>query len=61
MGISTHLVAAMNDQAITKVMTSKAKTPAHRAEKEETVREHCGSSRGGFKPKREVLSKIFVP
>ena len=34
--------------------------PAHCAEQTETVREHCGRSRGGFKTKRQVLSKLVV-
>ena len=53
--ISTHLVAAITDRASMKAKASKAKTPVHCADKEEAVREHCGRSCGGFKPKREVL------
>ena len=34
--------------------------PVHCAEQAETVREYCGRSRGGFKPKREVLLKFVV-
>ena len=51
-GSCTHLVATITDRASMKATASKAKTPVHCAEKEETVREHCGCSCGEFKTKR---------
>ena len=57
-GSCTHLVATITDRASMKATASKAKTPVHCADKEEAVREHCGRSCGGFKPKRAVLSNF---
>ena len=54
-GSCTHLAATITDRSSMKATASKAKSPVHCADKEEAVREHCGRSCGGFKPKRQVL------